>query len=211
MNRLDKKTIRMLQLLDKQILLCKECELQFAFVEVRCKPWWTPNSRYVIVGEAPGAQEVKEQKPFVGQAGIILWRNIEYVMGLDRDSFAVINSVNCRPVRNNRNSKPTLTQQKACYPWVRKFIKLIKPEKVLILGNYAAGTMIGKNIGITHLNGTTGKLQINNIPYTLGVHPAYALYNQAEGEKKLRIAIEAFKKMEARKTMSYIPEELFEI
>jgi DNA polymerase len=169
-------------------------------------------SRYVIVGEAPGKQEVVENTPFIGMAGEILWSTINKITGLFRADFAIINSVNCRPTDGMRNLKPERGDQYACKQWIRKFLKVIEPEKVLILGNYAMGTMLGKHSGIVVLNATNGNLKdYKNVPFVISVHPAYTIYNHDEGLQKLEEAIEKFKEVKRPIQLDFFEDSLFEI
>jgi len=215
MSRLSLKQYKMLTLLDDQILSCKRCSLWEAPIPggVRCKPYWTAKSKYVIVGEAPGREEVRERTPFVGQAGYILWNEVYNAMKLTRENFAIINSVNCRPTDGVRNLKPTPEQQMACYQWVRKFIKIVEPEKMLILGNYAMGTMLGENSGIIKMNGTVGEhKEFDNLSYVISVHPAFCIYNKEEGPPKLFTALEVFRDLKPKqKQLSFLDDRLFEI
>jgi len=207
---LSKRQIRLLQLLDEQVLNCKRCSLHNGG---RCKPYWTQRSRYVIVGEAPGKQEVVESSPFVGMAGHVLWDTIYKVLKCMRSDFAIINSVNCRPTDGKRNLKPDADAQNCCRQWIRKFIKIIEPEKVLILGNYAMGTLLGRSSGIVKMNGTDGFLsgEFRNTPFVISVHPAYTIYNKDDGLQKLEEAIEKFKEVKKPIQLDFFDDKLFEI
>jgi DNA polymerase len=207
---LSKKQIRMLQLLDEQILNCKRCGLHNGG---RCKPYWTTRSRYAIVGEAPGSLEVVENTPFIGMAGQVLWGTINKITGLFRADFAIINSVNCRPTDGSKNLKPDKGDQYACKQWIRKFLKVIEPEKVLILGNYAMGTMLGRHSGIVKYNATEGLLNsyFKNVPFVISVHPAYTIYNKDDGLQKLEEAIEKFKDVKKSIQLDLFEDKLFEI
>lgn len=207
---LSKKQARMLQLLDSQILACKRCGLHNGG---RCKPYWTTRSRYVIVGEAPGKQEVVENTPFIGMAGQVLWDTIYKVLRCMRSDFAIINSVNCRPTDGIRNLKPDRGDQVACKQWIRKFLKIIEPEKVLILGNYAMGTMLGKHSGIVKFNATEGLLEsyYKNAPFVISVHPAYTMYNKDDGLQKLEEAIQKFNDVKRSIQLDLFEDKLFEI
>jgi DNA polymerase len=169
-------------------------------------------SKYVIVGEAPGKNEVVENIPFTGMAGDILWNTIYNVAGLCKADFGIINSVNCRPTDGMRNLKPSHEDRMACQQWIRKFIKVIGPEKALILGNYAMGTMLGRNSGIVRLNAVEGNLrEYGNIPFVTSVHPAYAIYNKDEGLEKLTESIEKFKEVKQHIQFDFFEDSLFEI
>lgn len=192
--RLSQKKIRLLELLGDQISECKNCMLHEGGKSL---PYWTPISCYIIIGEAPGKEEV-DTEPFIGSAGKRLWESMSE-FGYRKEQFAIINSVQCRPVKGGRNGKPSKKQCQRCYPWIRKFIKIIEPEKILILGNYAMATMLGgEPKGITSVNGNEKVIygyEPGNIPAVLSVHPAVCIYNGEDGKKDLLHAIENFSKV----------------
>jgi len=208
------KQHRMLKLLNDQIGRCVSCSLYFGG---RCSPWFTKKSRFVIIGEAPGQNEVKENTPFIGIAGNWLWSAIKAVTGYNREDFAVINSVNCRPATpdGRRNLKPTQSQMSNCNQWVRKFIKVMEPEKVLILGNYAMGSVLGRHSGIVKLNAADGRFMndeyIKGLPYVISVHPAYCIYNADEGPALLKEAISKFHMIKKKPMFQGIEDELWDI
>jgi uracil-DNA glycosylase family 4 len=137
------------------------------------------------------SQEVEENKPFIGKAGNILWDTMAD-FDLKRSDFLIINSVNCRPVDGNKNGKPTKEQMDICYPWIRKYLKVLDPEKILTLGNYALWSMF-KQEGISKRNGEIERLYEFNVNAYKSVHPAFCIYNREEGIEKLRYSIESFK------------------
>lgn len=188
---LSKKRIRMLELLDKQVRSCKKCSLNPNGTAV---PHWTPNSRYVIIGEAPGYNEVRNKTPFVGAAGKILTDLLGNI-GFRRSEFLIINSVQCRPVEGNRNSKPNETQLRACQDYIRKYINVVNPEKILCLGNYAKYIFTGDITGILRQRGVFKNLSLREkeYPVLFTIHPAYCIYNEEEGVPLLREDIELFK------------------
>jgi DNA polymerase len=204
----------MLELLTDQIGQCKLCNLYFGG---RCKPWFTKKSRFVIVGEAPGRQEVVENTPFIGMAGNWLWSTIKLVTGYDRQDFAVINSVNCRPTDpdGRRNLKPQVEHMSQCKKWVRKFIKVMEPEKLLILGNYAMNSILGRPSGILKVNSSDGRFMndefLKGLPYVVSVHPAYCIYNSEEGPGLLKESISKFQIIKKKPMFDAIEDELWEI
>lgn len=187
---LNNRQKKLLTLLDDKIENCKQCKL---YENGKCLPYWTPISEYVIIGEAPGRDEVENNEPFVGRAGRILW-GIFSEFGFRKEQFAIINSVNCRPVTSRgTNGKPTPLQQGSCYPWIRKFIKIINNEKILVLGSYAKRTLTGTPHGIKKINATREYNYVFDGYMFFSVHPALSLYDQNEGKKLLREAIKNFK------------------
>ena len=186
--------MRMLELLDGMITQCTECDL---YTGGHVKPYWTPMSIYAAVGEAPGAQEVVENEPFVGKAGEILGESMAKV-GFRKEEFLMINSVNCRPTNGGRNDKPTLLQVEICRKWVRKYILVLNPEKIIGFGNFARGTLTGYYSGIVKHNGWIERIHPYDKNTVFSVHPAYCIYNQKDGVEKLDHAIEKFRNMDIK-------------
>jgi len=136
-----------------------------------------PDARLVFVGEAPGADEDAQGRPFVGRAGQLLTRIIA-AMGLSRKDVYICNILKCRPP-GNRNPKPD--EIHACEPFLRKQIQAIRPEVICALGTFAAQTLLKKEVPITALRGRFHSYQGIKVMPTY--HPAYLLRN--EGAKKL--------------------------
>lgn len=154
-------------------------------------------SKYAILGEAPGANEIKFNEPFYGKAGTILW-DIMTEFGLYKDDFVIVNSVNCRPVKESQrgwvNSKPDEHHQGMCRKWFRKYFKVTKPRKMIVFGNYAMGTLINEYSGIIKLNAEDFHSKEFDIPYVLSIHPAFVAYNK-DGLSLLEHSIETFKNL----------------
>lgn len=188
---LSDRQVRMLELLDKQVSSCRKCKLCHNGTAI---PIWTKRSKYVMIGEAPGFNEVRKQTPFVGKAGEIL-RTAMGELGFDSRDFLIINSVQCRPVVENRNGKPTERQLEKCQDYVRKYIKVIDPEKILCLGNYSKYIFNGTTTGILRQRGTFNEYPLEggrNYPVLFTVHPAYCIY-QEEGIPLLKQDLELFR------------------
>jgi uracil-DNA glycosylase family 4 len=190
--------IKLLKLLDSQVQSCELCNL---FKNGRAKPHWTNASRYGIFLEAPGKEEVLQNTPVVGTAGKKLWQ-ILHEAGFERSDFLIVNSVNCRPLVGNKNGKPTADEMKSCSDWVRKYIRIVKPYKMLIMGSYAINSfnkIMGGEIlptgSMVDNNGKTVFLKIFDIAVHLvvSVHPSYSLYNPVIGKQLLEQSINIFK------------------
>ena len=190
---LPKKKQRLLELLEDQIAECNKCSLYYSGGGMSL-PYWTPLSRFVMIAEAPGREEVGHE-PLVGSAGRHLWEIMDQ-FGLRKELFGIINSVQCRPLTSTgSNDNPTKKQCGRCYPWIRKFIKIINPEKALILGNYAKSQIIGgepmgimSRIGEYTVNSSFGR----DIFFYFSVHPSVCIYKGEEGKRLLSRGIEAF-------------------
>jgi DNA polymerase len=107
------------------------------------------NAEWLIVGEAPGAEEDRQGEPFVGRAGQLLNAMLRAV-GLAREQVYIANVLKCRPPEN-RNPAPI--EIESCMPHLWKQIELINPKVVCTLGNFATQTILGKKVGITKVRG----------------------------------------------------------
>jgi uracil-DNA glycosylase family 4 len=171
------------------------------FKNGRAKPYWTNTSRYGLFLEAPGKEEVIKNSPVVGKAGKKLWQALNEA-GLERSDFLIVNSVNCRPLVGNKNSKPTAEENILCSAWARKYIRIVKPYKMLIMGSYAINSfnkIVGGEIlptgSMVENNSKTIFLKIFDIGIHLvvSVHPSYSLYNPVIGKQLLEQSINIFK------------------
>ena len=126
-------------------------------------------ARLMFVGEAPGADEDAQARPFVGRAGQLLVRIIE-AMGLKREEVLIGNVNRCRPPQNRA---PTIDEAKTCKPFLLREIAIVKPEVIVVLGNTAMKNLLDTKEGITKLR---GKFQdYRGIKVMPTFHPAYLL------------------------------------
>jgi uracil-DNA glycosylase family 4 len=204
---LTKRQIRMLQLLDKQVSSCTSCGLHDNGTAI---PYWTPYSRYAIIGEAPGANEVRQQTPFVGASGEILTSALEKYKFESKD-FLIVNTVQCRPVRGNTNGKPNEAQIKECQRHLRRYLKIVNPEKILCLGNYAKYIFTGNYYGILKERGSFNEHRIENdgtvFPVLFTIHPAYCIYNREDGTGLLERDIKLFKESQFERQSDWLFDE----
>ncbi len=132
-------------------------------------------SGLLLIGEAPGADEDREGKPFVGASGRFLDRMLASV-GLDRTRFAITNILPWRPP-GNRN--PTDMEIALCLPFLHRQIALARPKRIVMLGGTAAKALTGRREGITRLRGTWHPLNVPGldvpVPALATLHPAYLL------------------------------------
>jgi DNA polymerase len=133
-----------------------------------------PAAALVIVGEAPGADEDRIGRPFVGRAGQLLDRMLAAI-GIDRGSAYIMNVLYWRPPGNR---KPTPGEIAACLPLVRRQIALVAPKVVLLAGGTATSALLGQE-GITRLRGKWFDLALGGlaapIPTLATFHPSYLL------------------------------------
>ena len=171
----DKKLKRLIHL-RKNIPRCKKCSrLRSNGMAI---PYWTMKAKYLALAEAPGDKEVKAKTPLVGPAGE-KWEGEIKRIGLEREDFILINSVQCRPIVNGRNGKPTFEEIINCRFWVNKYIEAAKPERILAMGNYAVWSLFGTGNTLGGIMASSGKFIGNyrNIPVWACIHPASLLYH----------------------------------
>lgn len=130
------------------------------------------SARVVFIGEAPGAEEDRTGKPFVGRAGRLLDRLLE-ANGITRDQVFITNIVSCRPPANRT---PRVGEIRAHAPWLEEQLRLIAPDLIVTLGRVALTYFI-PNARITELRGQTQQIQKSGRSYLLRplFHPAAAL------------------------------------
>jgi len=168
-----------LEQLAAQVVACSACNLcqgrRHAVVGQGAQP-----TRWLVVGEAPGEQEDRQGQPFVGRSGQLLDAMLAAVgMSRERDVF-ITNVIKCRPP-GNRNPKPE--EIAACSPYLMRQIALLKPERILVLGRFAAQTLLGTDATIGSLRGRVHHLKTDEgaqIPVVVSYHPAYLLRSPSE-------------------------------
>jgi uracil-DNA glycosylase family 4 len=127
------------------------------------------NARLMFVGEAPGADEDAQGKPFVGRAGQLLTKMIE-AMGMKREDVIIGNVNRCRPPGNRQ---PTLEEAAICRPFLFREVAAIEPEVIVVMGNTALRNLLEVREGITRAR---GKFQdFRGIKVMPTFHPAYLL------------------------------------
>ena len=134
-----------------------------------------PSARIMIVGEAPGADEDRIGKPFVGRAGQLLDRMLAAI-GLDRAGVQITNVIYWRPPGNR---KPTTAEIAACLPFVLRHIALAQPKVLVLAGGTAASALLPTGEGITRLRGRWFDLAVPGldapVPTLPMFHPAFLL------------------------------------
>lgn len=127
-------------------------------------------AQWMLVGEAPGAEEDARGEPFVGQAGRLL-DNMLGAIDLKRGANVYIaNVLKCRPP-NNRNPEPNEVAQ--CSPYLIRQIALIRPRLIVAMGRFAAQTLLNSDASISSMRGKVFRYQ--GVPTVVTYHPAYLL------------------------------------
>jgi len=131
-----------------------------------------PYADLMFVGEAPGADEDAQGRPFVGRAGQLLTDVIQKGMKLDRNRVYITNVVKCRPP-DNRDPEPE--EIEACLPVLVRQIETVRPKVIVALGRVAAHALTGAKAPITRLRGQWHEFRGISLMPTF--HPSYLLRN----------------------------------
>lgn len=141
-----------------------------------------PEARLMFVGEAPGADEDRQGKPFVGLSGKLLDRMLQAI-GYDRTSAYITNILFWRPPGNRQ---PTPQEIQQCLPFVVRHIELVRPDVLVLLGGTSAKTILNQTEGILRLRGRWFEYRTDEnlpvIPAIPTLHPAYLL--RSPGQKR---------------------------
>ena len=157
--------------LSSSILACPKCEILVKNRTQVVPGEGAEDAKILFIGEAPGYNEDRLGRPFVGQAGTFL-NQLLALINLKREQVYITNVIKCRPP-GNRDPLPTEVMN--CRPWLDKQIDLIRPKLIVTLGRYAMTSFLpGTSIGKIH--GTAQKR--NDILYFAMYHPAAALHQQ---------------------------------
>jgi DNA polymerase len=134
-----------------------------------------PQAEIMLIGEAPGAEEDRQGKPFVGKSGQLLDRMLRAI-GLDRTKVYIANTVPWRPPGNRT---PTPEEIALCLPFLHRQVELVAPRIVVTLGGPAMQTVFQTSVGIIKMRGKWSEVVIGNHPVQgmPTLHPAYLLRN----------------------------------
>ncbi len=171
--------------LRQEVASCRACSL----CETRKQTvFGVGNTRadWMLIGEAPGAEEDARGEPFVGQAGRLL-DNMLTSVGMSREgetpkSVYIANVLKCRPP-GNRNPQPDEVAK--CEPFLLRQIELVNPALIVVMGRFAAQSLLGTDASIASLRGKPHRISVagRQIPVVVTYHPAYLLRNLIDKEK----------------------------
>ena len=185
-----KQTASSLDELKLSVSNCVQCELhrtrkQTVFGEGH------PAADWLIIGEAPGADEDRLGEPFVGRAGQLLTSMLR-AMGLAREEVFIANILKCRPP-NNRD--PEENEINSCSSFLRQQIELIQPKIILVVGRIAAQSLLNVDTPIGKMRGQKYIYQDTDIPVVATYHPAYLLRSPQQKRKAwedLKFALDVY-------------------
>ena len=133
---------------------------------------------WLIIGEAPGAEEDRQGEPFVGRAGQLL-NAMLLAIGLPRETVFIANILKCRPP-GNRDPRPEEVSR--CLPFLSAQIALLKPKIMLAVGRIAAQNLLATDAPLARLRGKLHHFGEANTPLVITYHPAYLL--RTPGDKR---------------------------
>lgn len=165
--------------LQQTISQCQRCSL----CKTRTQTVFGSGSAHadlMIIGEAPGANEDKQGKPFVGRAGELLTAMLNAI-GIERENIFIANILKCRPP-NNRD--PSVEEVASCTPYLKQQISLIKPKLIVAVGRIAAQFLLDTKTPLGRLRNQTHDYA--NTPLIVTYHPAYLLRSPKEKRKSFQ-------------------------
>lgn len=165
-----KNKINVLHKLEKEVKKCRRCPL---YKTARKKVFGEgpANAKIMLIGEAAGRLESIQGRPFVGPAGKFLNKLFE-LANINRKKIFITSVLKCRPVLDNRNRKPTKEEIDACFPYLKKQIEIIDPQKFILLGEVAFSVFFPKK----ELSSFRGKwVKKEDKEYFITYHPAAGL------------------------------------
>ena len=134
---------------------------------------------WLIVGEAPGADEDRKGEPFVGRAGQLL-NSMLHAVGLAREQVYIANVLKCRPPGNR---DPSLTEATECLPYLEQQIALLKPKIMLAVGRIAAQNLLHTDKTLGSLRQQVHRFGASAVPLIVTYHPGYLLRTPTDKRK----------------------------
>ena len=150
------------------------------------------NADWMLIGEAPGAEEDRLGEPFVGQAGKLLDSMLAAIDLKRSENVYIANVLKCRPP-GNRNPEPDEVEK--CTPFLKTQIALVQPKLIIAMGRFAAQTLLASDATIASLRGRVFRYE--GVPLIVTYHPAYLLRNLPDKTKAWADLVFARKTMAA--------------
>jgi len=170
-------------MINERIKLCRACPLSDP---KRVYGDLVVHSNILFIGEAPGQDERRMGSPFVGDSGKIMEKWLVYC-NKKRSDISIINAVKCM---GDKNRKPTIDEMDACSVFLWDQIKLLRPEKVVVMGASAMYALLGCQGPIMENVGRVFVVQRDNMTFDVMImpHPAYCLRNLTYSPPLLELA-----------------------
>jgi DNA polymerase len=181
--------------LEQQVSGCKKCKLH----ETRTQTVFGAGNQqadWLIIGEAPGAEEDRQGEPFVGPAGKLLTEML-FAAGFQRADVYIVNILKCNPPENR---KPAPEEVACCHAYLQQQIALMQPQLILAVGGVAAHNLLQTDEKVGQMRSTLHHYGETNIPLIVTYHPAYLLRSPLEKRKvwsDLQFAQAVYKRLRA--------------
>jgi uracil-DNA glycosylase family 4 len=164
--------------LQARVAACTRCALS----STRTQTVFGVGSRqaqWLIVGEAPGAEEDRQGEPFVGRAGQLLNAMLRAI-GLSREQVFIANVLKCRPPGNR---DPSAAEAAQCLPYLEQQIALLQPKLLLAVGRIAAQNLLRTDVTLGRLRQQVHHFGASRLPLVATYHPAYLLRTPTDKRK----------------------------
>jgi len=159
---------------NKRKLKCRDCEIGLIYDKVVPSEGNRHDPKFVIIGEAPGADEVKQERPFVGKAGQLLREHLREI-GFNRKNTMITNVLPCRPEKNKFPSNSEIIE-KCMKKWLLEELLLVDPKVIILLGSKPLLYVLGVEEGISKVRGTKYYIdESKNILCIPTFHPSYVM------------------------------------
>ena len=136
-------------------------------------------ARWMVIGEAPGADEDRLGEPFVGRSGKLLDLMLE-ALSLKRETVFIANVIKCRPPQNR---DPTAEESSCCRPFLERQVALVQPRIILAVGRIAAQNLLNTQQPVGKLRNRVHRFGNPGVPLVVTYHPAYLLRSPREKRK----------------------------
>lgn len=164
--------------LKNEVSGCTQCELHRTRTQTVFGVG-NKTAQWMIIGEAPGADEDRQGEPFVGKAGLLLNEMLRAV-GLSRSDVYIANILKCRPPANR---DPGPEEVAACAAHLNHQIDLVRPRLILAVGRIAAQNLLDQDQPVGKLRGSVHEYGEAKIPVVVTYHPAYLLRSPSQKRK----------------------------
>ena len=192
------KKSELLNKLKSECINCTRCELGKTRTNVVFSDGNPDSARYILVGEAPGANEDLTGTPFVGRAGKLLNEFLNQA-GISRENdLYIINTVKCRPPQNR---VPKDEEKSECRRYIEEQINIVQPEVIILCGATALKSFYPSKVPISKIRGEWLKIKVGEKTYDAMAifHPSFLLRNHSTEEGKPRwLMLEDLKKIKSR-------------
>ena len=181
------------RVLREQVAVCRKCQLHQGRTQTVFGAG-NDTADWMIIGEAPGAEEDRQGEPFVGRAGKLLGSMLQAI-GLDRKQVFIANILKCRPPENR---DPVPEEVASCGDYLRRQILLVRPKIILAVGRIAAQNLLKIDTPIGKMRGQRYEYAALNIPVVVTYHPAYLLRSPREKRKSwddLQAAVKLYREI----------------